>query len=579
MTKEINNCQNCKKDFVIEPDDFVFYEKIKVPPPTFCSDCRLQRRLTWRNERTLYKRKCNAQGHDEMLISMYSPDVEIPVYDQHYWHGDEWEALSYGREYDFSVPFFKQWRDLFFSVPTPNVLNINNFNSDYCNFVFDSKNCYLNFASDMNEDTAYLYHSIENRNCFDMLGSRKNENSYELIDCERCYNSEHLSLCDECIDSKYCYDCRNCQNCLGCVGLRNAKYYIFNKQYTPEDYIKEVEKLSKKEKQKNIEKKFFDVLLQYPRRFSNSRQAVNSIGDYLNNVKNCKDCFDVEGPAEDSRFVTYGVTGIKNVYDSFAGGVHFENSYEVINTGLHASSILFSGTVWESYNINHCYFLKNCKNCFGCVGLKNKQYCILNKQYTKDEYEKLVPKIIKHMDEMQYVDKKGRIYAYGEFFPMELSPFAYNESTAQQYFQLNKKETLDCGYGWKEKEERNYKIEIENKDLPEIKNVDESIIGKVIGCEYVNGNDKCTEAFKITVEEFKFYKKMNLSLPKLCPNCRHYQRLSKRNPMKLWHRTCMCNQENHFHGREKCEVEFETSYAPEKAEIVFCEKCYQQEVY
>ena len=36
MMDETRVCQNCKKDFVIEPDDFLFYEKMKVPAPTFC---------------------------------------------------------------------------------------------------------------------------------------------------------------------------------------------------------------------------------------------------------------------------------------------------------------------------------------------------------------------------------------------------------------------------------------------------------------------------------------------------------------------------------------------------------------
>jgi len=42
---ETKNCQNCKKDFTIEQDDFSFYEKIKVPPPTFCPECRYKRRI------------------------------------------------------------------------------------------------------------------------------------------------------------------------------------------------------------------------------------------------------------------------------------------------------------------------------------------------------------------------------------------------------------------------------------------------------------------------------------------------------------------------------------------------------
>ena len=59
MESENRVCQNCKNDFVIELDDFGFYEKMKVPPPTFCPNCRAQRRFMWRNERSLYKRPCS----------------------------------------------------------------------------------------------------------------------------------------------------------------------------------------------------------------------------------------------------------------------------------------------------------------------------------------------------------------------------------------------------------------------------------------------------------------------------------------------------------------------------------------
>ena len=166
---ENRNCQNCKKSFVIKQDDFSFYEKMKVPPPTFCSDCRLQRKLVWRNERSLYRRKCDGKGHEEMLISMYSPELKTPVYDQKYWHGDDWDAVEFTTDYDFAVNFFKQLNRLILSVPTPTLVNIKDVKSDYCNFTYQTKNCYLNFASDINEDSAYLYHSIENRNCFHIL--------------------------------------------------------------------------------------------------------------------------------------------------------------------------------------------------------------------------------------------------------------------------------------------------------------------------------------------------------------------------------------------------------------------------
>jgi hypothetical protein len=123
-------------------------------------------------------------------------------------------------------------------------------------------------------------------------------------------------------------------------------------------------------------------------------------------------------------------------------------------------------------------------------------------------------------------------------------------------------------------------IEIEAENLPDhIKDVDDSIVGKAIGCLHKEEcNEQCTEAFRIVPDELQFYKRMNLALPRLCPNCRHYQRLKKKNPLKLWHRNCMC-EKDHAHHSGKCEVEFETSYSPDRPEIVYCEKCYQAEVY
>jgi hypothetical protein len=96
-------CQNCKKDFTIEPDDFSFYEKIKVPAPTFCPECRLIQRMNWRNERSLYKKKNSASKNSEEILSMYSPDVIYSIYDKEYWWSDKWDPMKYGLEFDFST--------------------------------------------------------------------------------------------------------------------------------------------------------------------------------------------------------------------------------------------------------------------------------------------------------------------------------------------------------------------------------------------------------------------------------------------------------------------------------------------
>src|SRR3989344_8834739 len=115
MTSETRQCQNCRQSFVIEPDDFGFYEKIEVPPPTRCPECRYQRRLANRNEWSFYKRTCSLCGKEN--ISIYNPEYPGLVYCQTCWWSDKWDRYAYGREFDFSRPFFEQFQELRLKVP------------------------------------------------------------------------------------------------------------------------------------------------------------------------------------------------------------------------------------------------------------------------------------------------------------------------------------------------------------------------------------------------------------------------------------------------------------------------------
>jgi len=200
------------------------------------------------------------------------------------------------------------------------------------------------------------------------------------------------------------------------------------------------------------------------------------------------------------------------------------------------------------------------------VGLRDAKYCIFNKQYTKEEYEKLVPKIIEQMNKMPYVDRIGNSYAYGEFYPIELSPFGYNETLAMEDVALSKEEAKKGGYNWQDNIQRTTgKETLKPENIPEsIDEVGESILEEVLACI------ECKRNYKIVPNELIFYKKMRIPIPRRCFYCRHANRLKKRNPFKLWHRKCM---------KEGCSNEFETTYAPERPEIIYCEKCYQQEVY
>lgn len=580
MKKNSENkiCQNCKQNFVIESDDFGFYEQMKVPPPTFCPECRFQRRLIFRNNRVFYKRECVLC--EKSILSVHSKERPYTIYCRDCWLGDKWDAMSYGNNYDFSKTFFEQFKLLQEVVPRINLYRDNFVLSDYCNYGSDFKECYLLFGGKNNERVFFGNQILDSRDSLDIAFSEKIEFSYEIFECIRSNKLFFSHHSQDCIESSYLVDCRNCINCFGCIGLANKQYYIFNVRHTKEKYD-EFLKDNQGSHEKHLENlaKLQELELSLPHRYARIYKSQSSDGDDLSEVKNTHDSFSSR-QAEDSKFLFFCRNGSKNCYDNSFQGFKSENCYETAHAfgGYNTAFGTRSFTNQDTYYNEDCH---DCKNTFGCEGLRKKQYCILNKQYSKEEYGKLIPRIIEHMDAMPYIDKGGRIYKYGEFFPSELSPFAYNETIAQEYFPLLKEEALEGGHSWKEADERNYKIDIENKEIPDhIKDVEEDIVNKVIGCEHEGKcKEQCTEAFKIIPEEFKFYKRMNLPLPRLCPNCRHYQRINSRNPLKLWEGKCMCDKENHFHGKKKCVVEFETNYAPDRPEIVYCEQCYQQEVY
>ncbi|MCA9356191.1 hypothetical protein KC852_01575 [Candidatus Nomurabacteria bacterium] len=586
MQSETKQCQNCKNDFVIESDDFAFYKKINVPPPTFCPECKLQRRMMFRNERILYKRKNYMNGED--IISIHRPDTVYTVYNDRTWWSDKWDPMDYAIDYDFSKPFFEQYRNLYQKIPLINLSITNMVNCSYCNVAEGDKNCFMFSASNQNEDSLYGNRVKGNKFCLDLYVASYNELCYELVNSSKNYKVLWGMHAYECSDSMFLYNCKNVQDSIGCVNLRNASYCILNKKYSREEYLKHKEslKLNTRTGFLNFQKTFFDFVKQNIHKYAHNQKTINSSGDNLENVSNLKNCFDIY-EAQDSKNITWGGYGLKDAFDAGPGvGINSELIYDSFDTALQVSGCFWTGVVYHSFDVKYSINCHSSSNLFGCYGLRNKQYCILNKQYSKDEYFEMIEKIKKHMKDMPYIDKKARVFKYGDFFPYDLSPFAYNETIAQEYFPLSKEEVVNSGWSWYQREEREYLPTIKSIELvDDINEVQDGVLLEVIECENKGLEASgCTIAFKIMKEELNFYKRLQIPLPLYCPNCRHFNRLQKRNPLKLWHRACMCGsagspQATSDHGHEgKCSNEFETSYAPERPEIVYCESCYQKEV-
>jgi len=412
------NCKNCSKQFEITKDDEAFYKKTEVPSPTICPQCREQRRLAWRNESRLYKRKCDRTG--KTIISYISPDKPIKVFNFDLWMSDKWDARDDGKEFDFNRPFFEQFRELLETVPHIPLLIGECENSTYTNYSWCNKNCYMVMAADVNEDCFYSSHIWNCRDSSDCFFSDSCELCYECVDCDKSYNCNFCKQCKTCTDCFSCDDCIGCNDCIGCINLRSQKNCIFNKKLTVEEFKNEKEKLL--QNPQKITEEFEKLRLKEPIKAIHMSKCEDCIGNNLNNCKDCYMCFDLI-ESQDCRFVTYGIKS-KDCMD-LNGAPSCELLYECVACPS-CYNTRFSSSCWvNSSYLDYCHLCRASEHCFGCISLYRAKYCILNKQYTKEEYEKLVPKIIEHMK------KSGE---YGEFFPISISPFSYEETPAMDYY-------------------------------------------------------------------------------------------------------------------------------------------------
>lgn len=551
-------CVLCSAPFEITKEDLAFYDKISpviagkkyaVPPPTHCPDCRQQRRMAWRNERHLYHRTCDLTG--KSIITNFGPHTGMKVFDHHEWWTDAWDPMGYGMEFDFGKTFFEQYDALQRAVPQLSLSVWNSENADYCNYVGNVKNSYLIFGSVYSEDCYYgsPYYS---KNCLDTLVVRECEWCYECVDCRKLYA---CSYCQDCWNSDnllFCYDLQGCSECIGCAGLRKKKFCIFNEQLSEEEYRAKKNELDLciPKARELLAMKLRELTLSIPHRFMQSAKAENVSGNYVYESKNVRDSFYADR-SEDCRYCAQ-VVDLKDCHDN-----NYTEENELCHEYLGAYQVTrtcfskFCNRVSDALYCDSCH--QSCHNLFGCIGLRGKEYCILNKQYTKEEYEKLMPRIIEHMKERK---------EYGEFFPVSLSPFPYNESVAAEYFPLKKREAQKRGWKWHEEDTREKylgpAITIPNR----IDDVENDMCEKILLCE------KTGKPYKIIPQELAFYRKLRLPLPRVCPDQRHLDRLTMRNPRKLWGRSCA-----------KCGKEIRTSYSPDRPEIVYCEECYLAEIY
>ena len=352
-------------------------------------------------------------------ISRYPDTERIENLSVNFWEDAPEKSLPI----DEGTSFLDQFKNLHKIVPLQPMYHIGNDseNCDFADVIMGGKNVYLSTTiMDTVENVAYSAF------CY----PRATDVYNSFLACQwstNIYMSGRVTNSHNIFYSRYISDSANiwfstnligCSECIGCHDLQNQKYCIGNTAL--EKSIYEIEK----KKILQDKKKFMDFYLHITTRpmvnIASENVTGNAIikshnienGGWINNMHDCRNIWIGEG----------GIDGSYHIYDSIdIGGRKTEDVYWWVGIGAGSTKIFCSSQITDCFSIYYSYFLDHCSYCIGCIGLMNKSYCILNKQYTKEEWEILAEKIFASME------SDGTL---GEFFPASMNPFYFNDTLA-----------------------------------------------------------------------------------------------------------------------------------------------------
>ncbi len=505
---------------------------------------------------------------------MYHPSSPYVVWCHDCWWSDGWDGTDYATDYDLEKPLLDQFKELQLRVPREALIIINSTNCDYGNHVRSSKDVYFSYLVAGCENGIY---SMWINNVKDVIASSKAVESELLaycIDVSKCFRCAYLQDSSDCSECYFSYDLKGCSNCIFSWNLRNKSWYAFNRQVSKEEFekIKSEAFAGGWVNHHEQEKRYFEIKKKALRRFAFILKSNNIEGNYLEGTNNAHWCFD--------GFNVKDVKSVASILNSGRGMYSYSIGVEPVEF-FYACSVIKGGTnlkfcfnLANSADCSYCDSLITCSSCTASTGLKKKEYCLLNKQYTKDEYTRILADC----------ERRGELEKHpGAAF----STFAYNETVAHDHYPLEESHARELGYGWQSDFQYTTRKETLSSDkIPDnIKDVTENISKEILSCVL------CGRNYRIIPAELQFYKRFNLPLPRKCPQCGFAERRADRQPYRLWLRRCQClssesstkkngyrNTASHFHGNESCPNEFETSYAPDRKEIIYCESCYQAEI-
>lgn len=552
MKTAVCNAPGCSHQFTWTDDDVAQLKLYGIEKlPTYCPQCRHQRRAVFMPGAHLYKRTSAHSG--KTLYTVYPPTAPFPVYAADEWESDCWDPLSYGRRFDPQQKFFKQFEELFRAIPKAHNLTTNSENSDYAIYCANSKNIYYSAMVFRNSEDIYYSISItDGSDISDCVRCFSSSSLYESVQCSDCHHSAYLFDCHNSRDAYFCYDIKNCSDCLFCSNLRNKNYYYKNEYVGKERFLQlKREHLSGSYTHTTHHiAAWHNLIAQAFRRDQSQTNCENCYGHGLLNSSDSYECYHSIN-LKNNRYCEHigAFQTNSQSMDVTQGGIG-ERLYNCTACGAYNTNLRMCAICRTSSNLTYCTYCYNCKDCFGCCNLRNAQYCILNKQYSKEEYDEAVAQIIKRM-----IDDEE----WGEFFPVSMSPFAYNESMAMLFYPQSKNETIAKGGRWTDLQPQD--TSPEDHEFPDlVSETDQRHIEKPVFCGYSN------RWFRVVTKELSLLKRLSQPLPRQHPFYRMARKFEMLGPSELLPGEC-----------RKCRQP--VTYQPNPYnDNYYCESCYLEAI-
>jgi len=446
------------------------------------------------------------------LVSRFPETSRMPevISYSDYYDQDSSEYID-GIDYDESKNIFENYQNLRSKVKGINMINFfNSENSEYADVVSKWKNIYLSaFIVNGDEDVMYSFwvNDESKRILNSAIISDHSENVYFSLAVQHSFKVFYSRFINNSSDIWFSTNLLWCTHCIACHDLENKSYYIDNIEYSKEEYMEKRDKYLK------------DRTAYHDRYLS----LINNAWKHLAST-NITWSYWVESHDIESAHFTYRIMNwknvfnvgwfewCKNIYDVFDWGwPSLQDIYAVNGIAINSENCYTSCHVPNCNNVFYSYYLESCAYCIWCIGLKNKTYCILNKQYTKQEWEIMADKIFSQME----ID-----WNLWDFFPGGLNPFYFNDTMWGILGNFTKDEVEAEWYMWRDAE---IKVDIpEGSDVISTDDlwdyqwydenwtwkIDASILRKVIKDD--NGN-----YYRIVQMEYEFLEKYWLPLSHL----------------------------------------------------------------